>query len=255
MLADEIVSAVRRSEQARCQQISQWESLEFGTAFTSSEFGNLPEANQLRDAWLAGGDAEKTYADVERFYASRGLTCGLWTPASGQAGEEVAALLLPKGWRRRELVALGLRPGSSAADEHAAVRILPARAMRRAYAQLLGGEPGATSRSVEAGFRRLDDSHFEAFVAMEGSTPVGRVAYLEVGETARLADFFVARGAAGFDRVRNALMAHFLRIAARLLPRFVVACAAAEDAAMISLLEGCGFVVAGRLEQFERAGP
>ncbi len=250
--ADEILSAVRRSEQARCQQIATWESLECGTAFFASEFRLLSDANQLRDAWLVGADAEKIYRDVEEYYADRQLICHAWTPALGQPDDAVAALLEPRGWQRREYAALVLTSDVPAHDSDAVVRILPARAMRKAYDQLLQLETGGEAQANAAAFRRLDDSHYEAFVAVENHTPLGRIAYLEVGDVARLAEFFVRTDVEDADRIRADLMTHFLQIARRLLPRLLVARARVDDDAMLKCLRLFGFEEAGRLPQYER---
>ena len=43
----EIISAVRRSDQAWCEQVCQWESLGFGVAYSTSDFSSLAEGQQL----------------------------------------------------------------------------------------------------------------------------------------------------------------------------------------------------------------
>ena len=131
------------------------------------------------------------------------------------------------------------------------IRILPARAMPKAYRRLLsGGGPGGEDL-IESIFRRLDDPNHEPFVAMADRQAAGKIAYLEVGDIARLADFAVASHAEGRG-IDRALIAHFLRMARRLLPRAIVARVPAEDHDTKTLLEDCGFSVAGTLTQFHR---
>ncbi|HWL92762.1 MAG TPA: GNAT family N-acetyltransferase [Phycisphaerae bacterium] len=255
MSIEEIISAVRRSERAWCEQLGMGESLEFGVAYASTAFPNLREANQLRDAWIADASPSDVYDKVEEYYRERGLVCRMWTPASGQAVEPVEALLLGKGWRRADLLAMGLvsRDTDGLMGDAESIRVLPARAMRRAYRASRLAASGGDETQADAGAERLNDSRYDAFVAVIEGEPVGRVGYLEAGEIGRLADLWVSPGhrGAGVDR---ALAAHFLQMARRLLPKYVVACVEASDADGRAILEQNGFAAAGELPRFVRNG-
>lgn len=248
----EIVSAVRRFDQAWCEQICEWESLAHGVAYCSAEFPSLPEAHQLRDVWLADADAEQAYQQVEEYYRERGASCHLWVPGSGQPVEPVEALLVGKGWRREERTAMSLTRMDAidgSADE--TVRILPARAMPRAYRLSLSESVAGNDDYVNAGFERLDDANHDAFLAMIDGDVAGRISYLEVGDIAGVTDFHVSPKYR--DRsVGFALMAHVLQLARRLLPRVMAACISSEDQTGQSFLERCGFSEAGALVQFRR---
>ncbi|MFQ5430001.1 MAG: hypothetical protein ACE5E1_06790 [Phycisphaerae bacterium] len=248
----EIISAARRSDQAWCAQVSRAEPLACGVAYGADAFPSFAEGHQLRDAWLADEAPEAVFRQVESHYAARGLTCGLWVPASGQAPAPVESLLIGKGWRPERRVVLGLEVPSDAAEApDSSVRVLPARAMPKAYRASLLRETGGGEDGVRVGLERLDDPNYDVFLAMVGGAPAGRLGYLEVGDVARLTDFSVA--SAGADRdVSLALIAHFLRMVRRLLPRTVVACTGSEETETLAFLESVGFFQVGALPQFRR---
>lgn len=232
-----------------CEQIATWETLEFGVAFCCPEIPSFTGANQLRDVWLADIDGQTAFTRAEAYYAERGLTCLRWTPASGQAVEPVEALLTGKGWRRVETLAMGLRDwDASTLTDDESVRVLPARAMRKAYGKTFEGDPTGQAAGVE----RLNDAKHDAFVCTLDGEPAGRAAYVEVGDIARLADVFVLPR---FRRrgVGRSLAGHFLRTARRLSPQAVVSSCESSDAAGRAFLEKHGFADCGKLSTFERA--
>jgi ribosomal protein S18 acetylase RimI-like enzyme len=256
MPPDDIIAAVRRSDRAWCKQVCQWETLPFGVAYYSTRFVSLADANQLRDVWLAELDGAAAYEQAEAFYQQRGAKCQVWVPAGAQPVEPVEALLTKRGWRRAELTVMSLAR-RDAANAPPDVRILPARAMRRAYRATFAAERGATeaseAQSAEAAEERLNDANYDAFVAMVEQQPVGRIGYLEAGDIARLVDLWVLPE---FRRrgVGAAMIARFVRIARRLSPRWVVASVAADDQATRGLLEKCGFATGGVTTEFHRLG-
>lgn len=266
MNVSDVIAAARRSDRAWCEQVCVSESLDFGVAYMTPRFPNFSEGNQLRDAWIADASPDEVYDRCEAFFGGRGLTCGVWTPASGQDIGPVSDLLTSRGWQRRDVLAMGLVgrdaifAAASIAD--ATIRVLPARAMRRAYRSLLeasaserGGTDGsdAASAVVETGLERLDDSNYDATIAQVDGMAAGRIAYLEVGDIARLVDLHVMptfRGSA----VGDVLIAHFLQTARRLSPRCIVACVESDDSAGRERLMRHGFVAAGELPRFVRSG-
>jgi len=246
------IVAIRRSNRALCEQIAQWEPLDYGTAFCSPAFTALSEANQLREVWLESVDGETAFLRAESYYRERHLTCYRWTPAASQPLDPVEALLLSKGWRRRDLTVMKLTDIElGRAPVNDAIRILPARAMPKALRQTYAGDgPRAEVRAALAS-ERLNDSNYDLFVAMLDGHPAGRIGYLEVGDIARLASVFVAPN---FRRrgVGLAMAAHFLRLVRRLLPRAVVTCTEAENTGGLAFLRRCGFTAAGTLIEFDR---
>ncbi|MEK6643026.1 MAG: GNAT family N-acetyltransferase [Planctomycetota bacterium] len=240
----DILTAFRRSERALVEQVAQWESLDFGVAYWSTAFPSLAEANQLRDVWLSDVSAEEAFARADAYFTERGTKCSAWTPASSQAVEPVAELLLRKGWQRVEAQVMALAKWDTAdVMPDASVRILPARAMRKAYRATFEGE----SARGDAVMERLNDSNLDAFVAIVDGAAAGRISYLSVGDAARVTDAFVL---SEFRRRRIGvqLMGHVLRLARRLLPKSVVA-AGTTDAGH-AFLAASGFEAVGVLASF-----
>ena len=250
---EEVISAVRKSDQAWCEQVGNWESLGHGVAYCAKEFSSLPDVNQLRDVWLADTEPHAAYEQTEAHYQAHGATCHLWVPGSGQPIEPVESFLAGKGWHREELTALGLTAAEvSDSNEDESIRILPARAMQRAYRRSLSESSAGNEDYVNAGFERLDDANHDAFLALVDGDAAGRISYLEVGDVAAVMDFHVTpkhqeRG------VALALMAHVLRLARRLLPRVLATRMPAEDRTGQAFLKRCGFSEAGTLTQFRRS--
>ena len=244
-------SAFRRSEQAWCAQLATGDPLDFGVAYVAEEFPQLPGGTQLRDVWLADADPAGVYAKAQAYFAARHVTCNYWVPAIDQPIAAVRDMLLPHGWREHHRVIRTLPPGTGIKATAGDFRILPARAMRKAYAATFAADP---PDRAAAALRRLDDSNMDAFVAMRDNHPAGRIAYLEVGDIARMKDLFVVpearqRGAGA------ALVSHFAQLARRLLPRVVVAACDREDAVATGFLVRCGLVESGLLTEFVRSEP
>lgn len=253
MSSNDVLSAARRTEQVWWEQICEWESLEYGVAFTCRRYPSLADAQQLRDAWLADVDGPEAFRRAEAWYAERGLTCSLWTPASGQDDGQIESLMTMLGWRRENIVALGLSDveHSPSETELDGVRILPARAMPRAYRAFLDSIHDRHEAARDAAFDRLDDASYEVLLAVRDGAAVGRIGYHEVGDFARLRDFSISSDVAD-DAIRRLLVAHFVLRARRLSPRVIVACLLESATSEIEFLNNCGFTDAGRLMQFRR---
>lgn len=247
-----ILTAARKSELALCEQLSRWESLPYGVAFWSEAFPDVPEANQLRDVWLADVDGGSAYLQSEAFFGNHGVKCGRWTPASGQPVEPVAELLLKNGWTERAMTVLGLATWQwldATPDE--SIRILPARAMPKAFRATFEVDAGKTTVAPEIASERLNDSRMDVFVAMHDGKPAGRVGYLQVGDVARLTELWVVPDARG-SGVGRAMAAHVCQLARRLLPKEYVACCDRSDNAARKFLERAGFEAGDEMTYFER---
>jgi GNAT superfamily N-acetyltransferase len=247
----DILAAVGRSDRALVEQISRWEALEFGVAYSSDAFPTLAAANQLRDAWLEDVDGPTAYERAEAYYRERNLLCRAWSPASGQAIAPLEDFLVTKGWRRVEHLAMNLNSWNAVdGPTDPAFRVLPARAMPKAYRRSLT-ESGASEDETNAAFERLNDSNYDAFVAMFGDQPVGRAAYLEVGDIACLSELVVAPAHRGRGVARG-LFRQVMQLARRLGPRAFVASVPADNKAGANFLKRTGFSPAGTLTQFVR---
>jgi ribosomal protein S18 acetylase RimI-like enzyme len=249
---DEIVTAVRRSERALVEQLSEWESLEFGVAHVSSKYPTLARANQLREVWLADLNGEAVFAKAEAYYSQRDLVCRAWVPASGQPIEPIDRMLDVRSWTRVQKVAMGLvnwRGMTSAANE--AIRILPARAMPKAHRQTYADAGDNRGLMAQVGADRLNDSNHDIFVATINNVAAGRIGYLQVGDIARMHDLYVAPPFRGRG-IGHALMSHFMQLARRLLPKSIVAAVPQQDVGAIAFVEACGFATSGMLTEYHR---
>jgi GNAT superfamily N-acetyltransferase len=254
---DSIVSAVRRAEQAYCEQVTQAETLDFGVAFTSGAFPHSADGNQFREVQLGGTPIAEAFEAVERYYAQRNLTCFRWVPAMNEPLDAYDAFLPSRGFIRRDRLALVMADWPATAPPDPAVRIIPARAMRRAYrATFL--DPGDSRWSEESKGRmadeaeeRMNDANYDVFVAMLGDRPAGRVGYHEVGDIAALRDLYVVQAVrrAGVGR---ALTMHVVMLAKRLSPRLLVTSLADDEPPGSRYVGRIGFVPVGRMAEFDR---
>ena len=254
MSQDDIITAVRRSERALAEQISEWESLEIGVAHVSTKYPTLPEANQLREVWLADVAGEAAFARAEQYYSERDLICRAWIPASAQDITPIDRMLSVRSWDRINTVAMGLvnwRGMTSAISD--AIKILPARAMPKAHRQTYADAGDDRNLLAQVATDRLNDSNHDIFVATWNGIAAGRIGYLQVGDIARMHDLYVAPPYRGRG-IGHALMSHFMQLARRLLPKLSVASAVETDTGAIAFLEACGFANSGVLTEYRRPG-
>jgi len=254
---DQVVSAVRRADQAYYEQIAQIESLDFGVAFTSGAFPISPDANQFREVQLGSTPIAEVFESAERFYAQRNLTCFRWTPALNEPLDAYDAFLPTQGFTRRDRLALAMTDWPATTPPDHAIRIIPARAMRKSYrATFL--DPGdirwsAASREMMANEaeERLNDANYDVFVAMLDDQPAGRIGYQEVGDIAALRDLYVV-SALRRRSVGRALLAHVITLAKRLAPRVFVASLPADDEPATAYIKHHGFQPASQMAEYHR---
>lgn len=247
------VGSILRSTQAHRSQVCEKKTLDYGIAYYSERFASLPEANQFREVVVEDpAKLPDAYDQAEAWFRSLGLFCFTWAPAAGEAGDELAAFLTAKGFRPRGYVAMTLGEWvevNGAAD----VRVLPARAMRAALrGTFVGGvDEGGSGILAEACCERLNDPQYDMFVAMVDGAPAGRCALYQVGDIARLMDLEV-RDPFAHRGVREALTAHVLALAKRLMMRNICVLVDETDADRREWFERAGFMADGRIVEYER---
>ncbi len=253
-----VVSAVRRADQAFCGQVAQTDALDWGVAFYSGVFPLSADANQFREVQLGAASIGDVFESVERYYSQRNLTCRRWVPALGESAELFDAFFSARGWVRRERVALGLVDWPAAGTGDKGVRIVPARAMRKAFRATFfdAGDPGWDDETrgafADEAEERLNDSNYDVFVATVDDRPAGRVGYHEVGDIAAIRDLSIMAEFRGRG-VGGALMGHVIGLAKRLGPRIVVASRQREDTAVQHCFDKHGFREFGVSAEYERA--
>lgn len=248
------VGAVLRTNQAYHELLSGKHTLQWGIAFSCPRLAGLSAGNEFREVWIEdGGQVGAALAAVDAHFGERGVKCHRWALAEAQDPGIVEPGLAEAGFVREDLQVLALGAWSEPlVVEH--VRVLPARPMRAAYQAVLevaAGEyaPSAGDQFVEAGVDRLDDHRMDMYVAMIEGKAAGACALFQVGDIGRIVDLYVVPA---FRRRRAAtgLLHHVMALARRLMLRIVCVETPESNAAGIELLNGLGFVGAGRTVQF-----
>lgn len=251
---DIATAAVRRSNQQYYEQICRRETLDCGYAYYSAEYAHLPECNFLGEVSFRLADSD-AFEKVEAFYREKGLTCACWVPAADQPPDEVAQVLAPHGFARRESIAMlhdGSRPPP---DGNESLRVIGARAMRRAYTRICTERfadcQPPTDEFVAAQLERLNDPQYDAFVAMLADESAGTITVHQVGEIGRIRDIFVVP-ALRRRGVSHALVAFALTTAARWSLRTICTAVSTENTIGRTLLTRVGFAEGGTIVSFCR---
>lgn len=250
------VSSLLRCSQAYCLQLCEKHTLEYGIAYYCERFADVPEANQFREVVLDDpANFAEAFEEARAWFASKGLTCHRWATASGTASDALTAFLTDRGFQRRAYTAMSLAQWVEL-DAPQAVRVLPARAMRRAFRELISADSQATARApfgsfVESYEQRLDDPQLDMFLALIDQQAVGRCALYQVGDIARVMDL-VVRSPYENRGVENALTAHALAFAKRIGMRNICLQIDTCDTGQRAWFERAGFVESGQLVEFHR---
>lgn len=246
-------SAVRRSNQVYYEQVAGRETIACGYAYYSSDYPRVAACNFLGEV-LLDDDTPNPSALVDEFYADRGLECHRWAPAAGQSPEQVERLLAPDVFERRESIAL-LFPPNADYRLDARVRVLGARAMRRAYTAIVGqrsaAQPDLADDLTAVQLERLNDPQYDGFVALLDDEPVGICSVFQVGEIGRICDVFVV------EKLRRrgvgaAMVSYAVMTARRWSLRPICAEVPADDEPARALFRKLGFEEGGVIVSFRR---
>ncbi len=249
------LSAVRRASQVHYEQMCERRTLSCGIAFYSHPYAALPWMNQVREVVLPPGRTmQEAYDEVEACFAELGLACQRWVPAATQAPEPLEEFLAARGFiTERRLTMLLVRAAEFTPRPD--VRILPARAMRKAYAELVGSDtryaPDFREDLVASHLDRLDDPQYDLFVAQLEGRLVGRGALFQVGDIARVENLVVDEAYRG-QGIGRTLMAHLTALARRLAMRSTCLEVIGDEARLRRLYESCGFEAGPTYVQFQK---
>ena len=241
-----IVSAVRRADQVFSEQVGAKTTLDCGVAYFDVDYPHSAQDNVLREVWVEQSEAlPAAWAQVEQFYSDRGTECHGWIPSLGQSTALIERFLLDQGLRKHTLAAMCLSNWPALAGDPNG-RVLPARAMRKAFRSLHRDD-----READLEERRLDYAQFDVFVAVVDAQPAGRCGLLQAGEIADVRNLYVSpvfrrRG------VATTLIAHALEMARRLMMKSVCAKIDLENPEGLALLRSCGFERHGEVIEFWR---
>ncbi len=249
------ISSLLRVTQAYCLQVSDKQTLDHGICYYATDFPTLPQANQFREVVVDDDVALETiYVQAEAWFVECKLTCHRWAPAWGQPIDRLAAFLHEKGFARQTFHAMQLTQWGEL-DVPQNVRVIPARAMRKAFREIVLHEPdsehsGDPALHVQAAESRMDDPAYDAFIAMIDNKAMGRCSLYQVGDIACVMDFHVTDHTEA-SVVEPALLTHVLTLAKRLALRTI--CTQLEvNSPMIELHKRAGFEVQGEFVEFHR---
>jgi GNAT superfamily N-acetyltransferase len=239
------VGAVRRSGQVYDELIARRETLRCGHVYSNEQFPDLPSCNFVSEVVLA--DDGDPVSEVEQYFAGAGLRCWRWTPAENQRVETLQQVLAPAGYLPEEGLCVVYSHGSEVARS-AGVRVLGARAMRRAYTEIVKARSleiqGPVDQLNAAQLERLNEPAYDAFVGLVADNPVGIVSLLQAGEIGRVCDLFVHPDWRGRG-VASSLLSYVLLAARRWALRPVCAEIHRGNAPARGLMRKLGFVESG----------
>lgn len=246
--------SILRTNQAFLELVSEKTTLDYGIAFASPQFSTVSECNQFREVWVDSADeAAKAIEQADAHFAESGLTCNRWAPAEDQKPETIEPTLLAAGFRRDDRVAMALDGWPASMESPGQYRVLPARAMRAAFAEVCRqrATDAEGDARVEVDNERLDDHRLDAFVLMDGKKPVGVCSLFQVGDIGRIIDLYVVESARR-QKAGTEMACHIIALARRLTVSVVCLEVRETNEQAIAFVKQCGFVEAGRLVEFVR---
>ena len=217
-----------RSERLWCGHMGEETALEIGSAICNAAHPAVWDANSMLDLTPAGSTPAATLAEVEAFYASKGVRCAsvvLNPSLPREAAEAMAGHLVGLGYRR---FAVDVRhTGQPQAPDRPAgledVKVIPARASFRHLRALVEqwASPLKTPGFAEATMLHYDDPHYDALLALRGGEAVGHIGVFAMGEVGRIEDVYVAEPMRGRG-LGKLLMERAVEICRRSLFRHVM---------------------------------
>jgi GNAT superfamily N-acetyltransferase len=203
-------------------------TLDYGRAFVEPKLANVHYANRMLDAVVPpGATVEQVFEQVERHFAEAGSRCWQWVlnvSAPADRTEPLAELLIGRSYHQNPLDILHLPQlpriiPPSMGD----LKIIPARAAFRYFRTLAEEGPDRCNEPqlVEASMLHLDDSHYDALLALKGGIPAGCVGVLSVGDIGGIEELFVSEKFRG-QGIGTILMIRAMEICERSLFRHVL---------------------------------
>lgn len=173
---EQLIRLFHQSQLEWARHIGEETELDFGRWISDP-------ANCLLDALVPPGmNPVELVAEMnQRFPAWQGCSINPSVPISQTA--PLVEMLLAKGWASVPTTILHrrqpIRPTLSTPPD---LKIIPARASFRHFRELLGNDLAIT---------HLDDSHFDALLALKSGQPVGSIGILTSGEVGTVRQWFV----------------------------------------------------------------
>jgi ribosomal protein S18 acetylase RimI-like enzyme len=232
--------------------------LDFGTAWSSSEFNRVYIANRMLEVALPPQiSPQQAFDQANEHFASQGSTCWKWTmnvSSPPEQTEPMEKFLLEKNYRRETSDLMSLTrvslPAASAGAEN--LRIIPARSSFR-HARAIYDEQTAhwnTPQLAEAKMLHLDDPHYDALIALKDGLAIAHVGVFSMGEVGFIEDFYVSPT---FRRhgIGTIMMCRAMEICARSLFKHVLLRVLLDNDIAIALYKKFGFAKIGEFIEFQ----
>lgn len=231
--------------------------IEVGVAIANAELPRIAEANTLLDAIVpAEASGEAIIGLIDAAFGRLRASCArivLNPDSAGTLPTAFSDLLLGRGYVKDtvQVLALGQAPGGLK-QTYEGLTIIPARASFRHAAQLaqelIGGEAAQAAESLQL---HLDDSHYDAVIALGDDKAVAWAGVQAAGEVGLLRQLYVSPQHRGRG-IGTVMLARALDICQRSAFRHVLAGVAAGNEPLLQLLTRNGFSRIGQITVFRR---
>jgi ribosomal protein S18 acetylase RimI-like enzyme len=240
-----LVRYMHQTEANWGSHFSEAQTLEVGMAWVNPALGEVNQANRVLDAALpAGVSPAAAVEEVRGHFAQRGARCRQWIMNPSAPIDRTAPLvehLLGSGHRASHSDIMHLSRLPSLPDGAAAgLQVIPARASFRHTRQLLEGLWPDAPQAIEAEMAHLDDSHYDALLALRGGEAIAMAGVLAMGEVGRIDQVYVAEPHRR-QKVASLMMSRVLEICARSLFKHILLAVMPENRPAVALYEKFGF--------------
>jgi hypothetical protein len=189
--ANDLVRLFHQSELDWSRHLGEETTLDGGTLISNPALPTIGAANSFHDARLIPGVSPAQLCD-EVSLRSAG-TCRRWTINPSVPALQISPLvdyLLQAGWSRSVEDILILRHQLRPTAPMSEMPVIPARASFPLYRKLIE-QTAAHAPAADAEMLHLDDSHFEAILAIKDKEPMASIGVLISGEIGTLRHWFV----------------------------------------------------------------
>src|SRR5438067_12674864 len=189
-----LIRLFHKTEHHWTQHIADEVELSVGSAFCNPDLKNVFDANRLLDGALADGQKpQEAVEEVRAYFEPQGSRCMRWgmnPSAPADRVEPFVEHLLQLGFTRgaHDIMYLQHMPQTKI-TEVVDVKIIPARANfrhARALSEESANEKWKEPQLADAAMMHLDDSHWDALIALKDGIAVSVVGVLAVGEWGRI---------------------------------------------------------------------
>ena len=240
-------------ELAWTAHLSQETVLDCGRAFAEPKLAEVHYANRMLDAAIPpGATAEQVFEHVQSHFTAAGSRCWQWVlnvSAPPERTTPLADLLIGRSYQQNVLDILHLPQLPRLTPPAIAdLKIIPARAGFRHF-RALAEEGRRLPQLAEATMMHLDDSHYDALLALKGGVPAGYVGVLSVGDIGGIQELFVSEK---FRRqgIALTLMGRAMEICMRSLFRHVLLSVLPQNDPANGLYRKLGFEKIGQMIEY-----